>query len=978
VLGVSLFATCTFLVCLRASFQAHTQIAADAASDIYIHVAKSNLDGYSMVLNSMAAVAEGHGDAEIQTVLLGHLKAVATVGKYPRFLRWGVVGMDRGEPSLILTVSGGTAQRTCLFPDHFADAEISAALQRAIDGSGLTIASVRLAGPNMPVTDLFLFVGVPPTAEGSSSGKPTRVVFGRIAPADLFGDLWSSGERLFSEVEIFDGVSVARVDSFNRPKHLPFVESPEIARRVSLLTAGGQMWTLALAMNSDASYGWLFWVLGSAGLGVTLILTAVSALQARAHQRAIVAQENLDRVQAHYAMINRISPTSIIEFDGSGLIRACNPAAEFLFGASFEELKQEHLLDWFPANAAGQSPVEQSTQLEELLACDKRQERLLVTKGGRQLAVETATIVLSGSVDAPRYVMFLTDLTDHKQYEQQLRENWRTAEILTSVGHSIMAKLDPNELNKELVAITAIHTDAILGVYFDVSEGGSLVERADLRCVRQTVSHEVLVSVEAITGHGVVSLSSKEKPWHVTRVPILDKVVEILTVGIFSRQHKMVGVVGFAKGHPAVFSEQEIRLACGVASQASLAIDNSLLYEAERTARANAEQLSKIKDDFVATLSHELRTPLNAILGWIQLLRRSNLSVQDREKGLEVVERNARHQTAMIEDLLDLSRITSGKLQCLKEPVGLQGILQTAVQSVESSVKAKRVRLEVTLPFEPIVLDGDSNRLRQVFWNLLTNAIKFTPEDGTVRLSLRRQGEDAVVTVSDSGIGISPDFLPLLFDRFRQERTGSARSHGGLGLGLSIVRQLVEMHGGKVVATSEGAGKGATFTVTLPVHGAPAGAVKVAVHDALTSPAPGVPRLLDGLRILVVDDDDDARSLARRLLEDEGAEVKTANSARDALALLDREKMDLAVSDIGMPGEDGYDFIRQLRESPSMVGNRDIPAIALTAFARTEDRKKVIESGYQSHLAKPYEPFQLIRLAGMLGGRGEGGNQPCP
>jgi PAS domain S-box-containing protein len=379
----------------------------------------------------------------------------------------------------------------------------------------------------------------------------------------------------------------------------------------------------------------------------------------------------------------------------------------------------------------------------------------------------------------------------------------------------------------------------------------------------------------------------------------------------------------------------------------------------ERTARAEAEAANRIKDEFLATVSHELRTPLSAMVGWVHLLRAGGLDAATTDRALATIERNIKAQAQIIDDILDVSRIIRGSLTLSVQPVDLAAVLHQVVESLRPAAQSKEIGVHTTLDPTVSPVNGDPDRLQQVVWNLLSNAIKFTPAGGKVEVRLERQEAGTRLSVTDTGQGIPLEFLPHVFERFRQADSSTTRIHGGLGLGLAIVRHLVELHGGTVTAESAGVDRGSRFTVTLPAaEPAPAAPespdAEPAQEDRARAP-------LAGRRLLVVDDEPDTREALGFLLSLAGAVVETASSARDALAAIERSRPDVLIADIGMPGEDGYDLIRQVRALPPERGGR-IPAIALTAYARPEDRERALAAGYHEHVPKPVEPEALIEI----------------
>ncbi len=435
---------------------------------------------------------------------------------------------------------------------------------------------------------------------------------------------------------------------------------------------------------------------------------------------------------------------------------------------------------------------------------------------------------------------------------------------------------------------------------------------------------------------------------------------------------ELLGGLFFGHPDPAFFHLRDERLVAGLAAHAAIAVDNAHLYRVAQRAREAAEAANGLKDEFLATLSHELRTPLTAIVGWAHLLERGKLSPEETERAVSTIIRNATAQNQIIDELLDVSRIITGKLQLDLRPVDLATVVKAAIATVTPAAGAKGIRLQLVQDPAANYVMGDPERLQQVFWNLFSNAIKFTAKGGRVHVSVESVGSNVEVVVSDTGLGIAREFLPHVFERFTQDDSSSTRPARGLGLGLSIARQLVELHGGTIHAESAGLGQGSTFTARFP-------------RSPVTT-LPLVPRVysqanaaetvaeapdLGGVRVLVVDDDDDARGLIEKVLELQGASVTSVASARKALDILGTERVDVLLSDIEMPGTDGYQLIKELRLRPSQQGGA-VPAAALTAYARTEDRLRALRAGFQLHLPKPVQPAELITVVSSLAARRNG------
>src|SRR5437867_4725571 len=441
------------------------------------------------------------------------------------------------------------------------------------------------------------------------------------------------------------------------------------------------------------------------------------------------------------------------------------------------------------------------------------------------------------------------------------------------------------------------------------------------------------------------------------------------------------------------FSEADERLAATLATHVAVAYENANLYaEAqhhatelrmemavrkqaeeerarllirEQAARAEAEAANRTKDEFLATLSHELRTPLTAILGWSHLVRTKKLPEPDFSRALETIERNARSQSQLIDDLLDVSRIITGKLQIERGSVDLSNVIEAALDSMRPAIEAKAISFEIASEPPQCFVLGDSNRLQQIFWNLFSNAVKFTPRGGQVKISVGCIDARVRVSVTDTGFGINPDFLPFIFDRFRQADGSTTREHGGLGLGLAIVRHLVELHNGRVQVESSGKDLGSTFTIELPV--AKSEVVLANPREGANVEALSAARLLHGVKVLVVDDEADSRDLVMTILTRCGSDVRCSESAAEAMRAFQEWQPDVLVSDIGLPNEDGYSLIRKLRKLKSKRAKK-IPAVALTAYATDEDRSEALAAGFQIHVAKPIEPESFVTsIAKVLG-----------
>jgi PAS domain S-box-containing protein len=593
---------------------------------------------------------------------------------------------------------------------------------------------------------------------------------------------------------------------------------------------------------------------------------------------------------------------------------------------------------------------------------------------------------------------FVQDISQSKATEETLREQADALRTLHEVGQLISAELD---LHKTVQAVTDAATEitgARFGSFFyNVlnEEGASYMLYTLAGVPLEAFEHFPMPRATDLfgptfRGEGVVRIAEvKKDPRYGKNSPYYGMpeghlpVTSYLAVPVVSRSGEVLGGLFFGHPDPNVFTERDETVVAGLASQAAVAMDNARLYETAKRARAEAEnaaaenerlyrqaeESNRLKDEFLATISHELRTPLSAILGWARMLRMGQLSDENSTKALETIERNARAQAQLVDDLLDVSRIITGKLRMDVQPADPNAFIDAAVEAVRPAADAKGVRVTTVIDTGQVAIPGDPVRLQQVVWNLLSNAIKFTPRGGRVQIRSQRVNSHLEIIVSDTGQGISADFLPHVFDRFRQADQKTSRQHGGMGLGLAIVRHLVELHGGTVRANSDGEGHGSTFTVMLPITPVyhvdeSGGRVHPAARDLLR-PIDDCADRLDGLRILVVDDEADTRDLLKQGLEYCGAKVRVVGTANEALELLISTSPDVLISDIGMPVVDGYDLIKQVRGLPPDRGGR-VPAIALTAYTRTEDRLQSLRAGYDMHVPKPVELAELVAVAATV------------
>ena len=649
-------------------------------------------------------------------------------------------------------------------------------------------------------------------------------------------------------------------------------------------------------------------------------------------------------------LVESVRDYAIFMLDPTGHVLTWNLGAERFKGYQADEIIGSHFSRFYPPDALARGlPAEELRVASE--AGSFEDEGWRVRKDGSMFwanVVITAMRDERGSLVG--YAKVTRDLTQRRNHEEALRLSEERFRLLVEgVADYAIFMLDVNgkvaSWNVGAQRIKGYAADEIIGQHFSIFYPQDVVDSG-------WPAHELREATA--TGRFV------DTGWRVRK----DGSPFWANVTITAMRDESGKLLGYAK-LTRDLTERRRAEAMQLASQ-----ERDEILDAERNARMTAQRATRVKDEFVATLSHELRTPLSAILGWTQvLLRGQAASATDQRRAIEVIDRNARAQVQLIDDLLDLSRIMTGKLRLDLRQVAIIDIVQAAIDSAAPSAATKEIRLISLLDPGRAVVNGDAGRLQQVVWNLLTNAIKFTPRGGQVQVVLQRVNSHVELSVSDTGVGIPASFLPQVFERFSQRDGSSTRAHGGLGLGLAICRQLVELHGGSIRAASPGEGLGATFSVNLPVSIMQVESEREREHptaELSDADALAMPRL-DGAHVFIVDDEPDARELLLRVLVDQGATVTAFESADAALTALAASRPSVIVSDVGMPGTDGYQMIRTLRASEPRDSR--IPALALTAFARAEDRKRALVAGFQAHLAKPFDVAELVLLVAGLVGR---------
>ena len=663
------------------------------------------------------------------------------------------------------------------------------------------------------------------------------------------------------------------------------------------------------------------------------------------------------------------SDDAIVSKDLDGIVTSWNRAAQALFGYSAEEM--------IGASIRTIIPADRQQEEDEVLARIRRGDRVNHFETIRRRKDGTfvpISLTVSPVVDSSGRIIgaskIARDISERLRLEAIAREQSTITEKIGEIGATLSSTLDRDAIVQKVTDAATEMTGAEFGAFFhnvnDPESGQAFTLHTLSGAPNETFANLPKPRATALfgptfRGEGIVRINDvtadppygRNPPYHGKPEGHLP-VRSYLAVPVKSRSGDVLGGLFFGHSRVGVFTERHEQLVAGIAAWASVALQNAHLY-------VEAREANRMKDEFLAVLSHELRTPLNAIVGYSRLLRGGILTGEKANRGLETLERNATSLTRIVEDVLEVSRIITGKVRLDVQPVELALILHNAISTVQPAADAKGVRLQTIFDSGVSPVSGDPDRLQQVVWNLLSNAVKFTPRGGRVQVRLERVNSHIEIVVSDTGVGIKPEFLPHVFERFRQAEGGTTRKTGGLGLGLAIVRHMVELHGGTVEATSPGEGAGSTFRIALPVMIVHSGDHRERRQHPQSESVEPLTELADlhGVRVVAIDDEPDALSLLRIVLEAAGAEVATVSQSSVAIERIGSVRPHALIIDIGMPDMDGFQLIERIRASEDEA-IRNVPAAALTAFARSEDRTKALSSGFELHLSKPVDPAELV------------------
>ena len=837
-------------------------------------------------------------------------------------------------------------------------------------------------------------------------------VFSAFRAADFFRGTVSGASDENLEFKIYDGAALT-------PENLLHVSTvgsapPNYQPRFSAstnMTVGGRPWTIAYSSRPafDLVYtrSWIPYIL-PAGILLSILFFAVTRSQTRARNKAerseaatrdseaklrktmaeqLRAEEAIKEGEERYRELVENANDIVFTLDLQGKVTSINKAVESLTGFTQGELLKMNMSEFL---------TPQSTETARLMTARKisGEERTnyeveVLTRDGRAVTLEVSSRLARHNGNPVGIQGVARDITNRRLAEEALRqadqralsEYERLLDRVAGLAQTLGTSRDLLAIFQGLREFTLISVpcdgffvslydptrDVRTACYgwadgkeIDVSELPPMPVTSSGPNSRAVRTNQVIITNDYMTktiGHPAILVGPDNglRPQSSLSAPM-------------SVMGRILGTIEVQTYEKSAYKPEHVTAMRMAANLTAVAIENNGLLERESTARANAEESNRLKDEFLATVSHELRTPLTAILGWSRMLEGEKLGSEMTARAIETIKRNAKAQAEIIDDILDVSRIITGNLYLDLHPIELESVLEGSVNVVRPTADAKGIQIEVSFDQEPIAVLGDTNRLQQVFWNLLSNAVKFTPAGGKVAVQLRRIDSHVQVEVADTGPGISPEFLPYVFDRFRQADSTSTRQHGGLGLGLAIARHLIEIHGGTIEVRSGGEGTGATFTVKLPVVGSKLG--PEIEHDANRSievePQRSTPdEVLADVSVLIVDDDEDTLELLSAALTQRSANVTAVSSASEAIEAIRKSRPDVLISDIAMPGEDGYQLIRKVI---SLDLDQPLPAIAITAYAKEEDKESALAAGYDYYLSKPVELGEFISTVAEAAG----------
>lgn len=851
--------------------------------------------------------------------------------------------------------------------------------------------------------------GSTPTTVAERRSALRGFVYSPYRAGDLFNEILSNNRYPGIRVQVFDGTEISGTnlffDSFS-----PSTPPPRFTTTTSPVVAG-RTWKMSFATLPEfdlASGRHLTPYALTGGLFLSFLLFFLIRAQVNARSAAEGAATELrgserrvrrtltDRERAEAALreseeryreLIENANDIIYTLDLQGNVTSVNNAGETITGYSKDELLNMNLARLLTNEsvAAGRQMLDRKLDGE----ARTNYEVDAVAKDGKLITLEISSRLMTQDGKPWCVQGVARDISKRRQAEEALREADQRAlieyerllERITALAQTLGMARDLETIYRGLreFALVSVPCDGFFVSLYDPVR--------DLRTASYAWGDDNEVDVSELPPMPITAEGPNSRAIRTGEVVITDDYMNaprthpLVVVGPenglrpqsslaapMAVMGRIIGTIEVQSYKSSAYEEGHITAMRMAANLAGVAIENTRLLEDESKARAAAEESNRLKDEFLATVSHELRTPLTAILGWSRMLE-TGLDSETAARAIETIRRNAKSQSQIIDDILDVSRIITGNLYLDLQPLELAPIIEAAVNVVRPTAEAKRISIDIELDSQPTLVPGDANRLQQVVWNLLSNAIKFTPSGGNVRIAVSHSDSETEIAVSDNGPGITPEFLPFVFDRFRQADSTTTRRHGGLGLGLAIVRHLVEIHGGSVNAKSGGPNQGATFTVRLPVVSSKT--IQTS-RTALAGESKETRRVsLNGLHILVVDDDHDTLEMMSAALSEADAKVTSAPSVNEALSRISESRPDVIVSDIAMPVHDGYEFIKRVRALQD--GLSTIPAVAITAYAREEDRDRALTAGYQEYLPKPVEPIELIAALARLAGRSENG-----